>query len=32
MFELILIPNRWSLRGFAYSGFMVDRYPPFEWK
>jgi hypothetical protein len=32
MYELILIPNRWTLRGAAYAGFMVDRYPPFEWK
>jgi uncharacterized protein DUF4389 len=32
MFELILIPSRWALRGAAYSGFMVDRYPPFEWE
>ena len=30
MFKLILIPNRWNLRTFAYSAFMVDRYPPFE--
>jgi Domain of unknown function (DUF4389) len=32
MYELILIPNRWSMRTAAYGGFMVDRYPPFEWK
>jgi Domain of unknown function (DUF4389) len=32
MFDLILIPHRWGTRGLAYSGFMVDRYPPFEWQ
>ena len=31
MFNLILIPNRWYMRALAYSGFMVDRYPPFNW-
>jgi hypothetical protein len=32
MFKLILIPNRWRARAFAYGGFMVDRYPPFVWE
>jgi Domain of unknown function (DUF4389) len=32
MYKLILIPNRWTLRGAVYAGFMVDRYPPFEWE
>jgi hypothetical protein len=32
MFNLILIPNRWYARVFPYAGFMVDRYPPFNWE
>jgi hypothetical protein len=32
MFNLILIPFRWQMRGSAYAYFMVDRYPPFEWE
>jgi Domain of unknown function (DUF4389) len=32
MFDLILIPYRWQVRGAAYAYFMVDRYPPFEWE
>ncbi len=31
MFKLILIPNRWNYRTVAYAGYMVDRYPPFDW-
>ena len=31
MFNLILIPYRWSFRASAYGLFMVDRYPPFSW-
>ena len=32
MFNLILIPNRWYIRSMTYSGFLVDRYPPFSWE
>lgn len=32
MFKLILNPMRWQLRTNAYSGFVVTRYPPFEWE
>ena len=31
MFTLILIPLRWQLRTSAYAGWMVTKYPPFEW-
>lgn len=31
MFDLILIPHRWSYRGSAYGMFLVKRYPPFVW-
>ena len=31
MFKLILIPTRWNIRAYMYAGFLVDRYPPFEW-
>jgi hypothetical protein len=31
MFKLILIPMRWQVRTNAYAGFVVKRYPPFEW-
>ena len=32
MFDLILIPARWSVRAFVYGAFMVDRYPPLQWE
>ena len=31
MFTLILASSRWGVRGAAYSMFMVDRYPPFDF-
>lgn len=31
MFKLILVPFRWQVRTNAYAGFLVTRYPPFEW-
>ena len=31
LFRLIVVPQRWGLRGFAYSAFMIDRYPPFDF-
>jgi hypothetical protein len=31
LFRLIVVPQRWGLRGFAYASFMVDRYPPFDF-
>jgi len=31
MFDLIVNPLRWQLRGNAYAGWMVTRYPPFSW-
>ena len=31
MFKLILIPMRWQVRTNSYAGFVVKRYPPFEW-
>jgi hypothetical protein len=31
MFNLILNPMRWQLRGNAYAGWLVTRYPPFSW-
>jgi hypothetical protein len=31
MFNLILNPMRWQLRGNAYAGWLVTRYPPFDW-
>jgi hypothetical protein len=32
MFDLIVIPLRWQLRGHVYANWMVDRYPPFVWE
>ena len=32
MFNLILNPMRWQLRGNAYAGWIVTRYPPFSWE
>jgi Domain of unknown function (DUF4389) len=31
MFNLILNPLRWQLRGNAYAGWVVKIYPPFSW-
>lgn len=31
MFNLIVNPLRWQLRGNAYGGWLVTRYPPFSW-
>jgi hypothetical protein len=31
LFRLIVVPQRWGLRGFAYASFMIDRYPPFDF-
>jgi hypothetical protein len=31
MFNLILNPMRWQLRGNSYNGWLVTRYPPFDW-
>lgn len=31
LFRLILVPQRWSVRGGAYIMFMTDRYPPFDF-
>ena len=31
LFRLIVIPQRWGLRGIAYASFMIDRYPPFDF-
>jgi hypothetical protein len=31
MFNLILNPLRWQLRGNAYAGWLVTKYPPFDW-
>jgi hypothetical protein len=31
MFNLILNPMRWQVRGNAYAGWLVTRYPPFSW-
>jgi Domain of unknown function (DUF4389) len=31
MFNLIANPIRWQLRGNAYAGWLVTRYPPFSW-
>jgi hypothetical protein len=32
MFDLILIPYRWSVRAQAYFYFLVTEYPPFVWE
>ena len=32
MFNLILNPLRWQVRSNAYAGFVVTRYPPFDWE
>ncbi len=32
MFNLILNPFRWQLRGNAYAGWLVTKYPPFSWE
>ena len=32
MFNLILNPLRWQLRGGFYAGWLVVRYPPFDWE
>jgi hypothetical protein len=31
LFRLIVVPQRWGVRGLAYAMFMVDRYPPFDF-
>jgi hypothetical protein len=31
MFNLIVNPMRWQVRGNAYAGWLVKRYPPFSW-
>jgi Domain of unknown function (DUF4389) len=31
MFDIVLVSQRWSVRGYAYAAFMVTRYPPFVW-
>jgi len=31
MFDIVLVSQRWLLRGYAYAAFMVTRYPPFVW-
>jgi hypothetical protein len=31
LFRLIMVPQRWGLRGMAYAMFMIDRYPPFDF-
>jgi uncharacterized protein DUF4389 len=30
-FRFIVVPQRWGLRGITYAGFMIDRYPPFDF-
>lgn len=32
MFDLIVNPLRWQLRGNVYSTWMATRYPPFSWE
>jgi hypothetical protein len=32
MFKLIVNPIRWQVRANSYGGFLVKRYPPFEWE
>ena|SRR5215211_1938056 len=32
MFTLILNPMRWQARANAYGGWLVTKYPPFEWE
>jgi hypothetical protein len=31
MFDIVLVSQRWLLRGYAYASFMVTRYPPWVW-
>jgi hypothetical protein len=31
MFDIVLVSQRWLVRGYAYALFMVTRYPPFVW-
>jgi hypothetical protein len=31
MFDLIVNPLRWQVRGNAYAGWLTTRYPPFSW-
>ena len=31
MFDIVLVSQRWLLRGYAYAIFMVTRYPPWVW-
>jgi len=31
MFDIVLVSQRWMVRGYAYAAFMVTRYPPFVW-
>jgi hypothetical protein len=31
MFDIVLVSQRWLVRGYAYAIFMVTRYPPFVW-
>jgi Domain of unknown function (DUF4389) len=31
MFDIVLVSQRWLLRGYAYAAFMVTRYPPWVW-
>jgi hypothetical protein len=31
MFDIVVVAHRWQLRGYAYSGWLVTRYPPWVW-
>jgi len=31
MFDIVLVSQRWMVRGYAYAAFMTTRYPPFVW-
>jgi hypothetical protein len=31
LFEFVLIPLRWQMRGSAYAYYLVTRYPPWVW-
>jgi Domain of unknown function (DUF4389) len=31
MFDIVLVSQRWIVRGYVYAGFMTTRYPPFVW-
>jgi hypothetical protein len=32
MFDIVVVSERWQLRGYAYALYLVTRYPPWVWE